>query len=145
LDILKIMEILPHRHPFLLIDRVVAWKPWEYLVGLKNVTATEPFFTGHFPEQPIMPGVLIVEAMAQTTGLLAAVSAPDLAKRRLIYYLVGVDKARFKRPVGPGDQLRLEARYLRHRRNIWSFTCRSEVGGELVASAEIMCAAKFLE
>lgn len=145
MDVLKIMQILPHRHPFLLVDRVVEYEPWQHLIGIKNVTATEPFFTGHFPDQPIMPGVLIIEAMAQTTGLLAAVSAPDLAAKKLIYYLVGVDKVRFKRPVVPGDRLRLEARYLRHRRNIWSFACTSEVDGEMVASAEIMCAAKFQE
>ena len=111
------------------------------LLAIKNVTFNEPFFQGHFPGLPIMPGVLIIEAMAQTTGLLAGESAPDVLGKGKTYYLVGLDDVRFKRPVVPGDQLKLEARYVKHKRNIWQFECRAEVEGELVASAKIMCAA----
>jgi 3-hydroxyacyl-[acyl-carrier-protein] dehydratase len=141
LDIQKIQEYLPHRYPFLLVDRVLEVDPGKRLLAYKNVTYNEPFFTGHFPELPIMPGVLIIEALAQTTGLLASETAPDVLGKGMVYYLVGLDKVRFKRPVVPGDRLMLEATYLRHKRNIWAFSCRAEVDGEFVASAEIMCAA----
>lgn len=141
MDIRKIQEYLPHRYPFLLVDRVVEIEPGKRLLGYKNITYNEPFFTGHFPGQPIMPGVLIIEALAQTTGLLAGESAPDVLGKGRTYYLVGLDKVRFKRPVVPGDRLMLEATYLRHKRNIWAFSCKAEVDGEFVASAEIMCAA----
>ncbi len=141
MDIQKIKEYLPHRYPFLLVDRVLEVDPGKRLLAFKNVTYNEPFFTGHFPELPIMPGVLIIEALAQTTGLLASETAPDVLGKGMVYYLVGLDKVRFKRPVVPGDRLMLEATYLRHKRNIWAFSCRAEVDGELVASAEIMCAA----
>jgi 3-hydroxyacyl-[acyl-carrier-protein] dehydratase len=141
LDIQQIKEYLPHRYPFLLVDRVVECEPGKRLLAYKNVTYNEPFFLGHFPELPIMPGVLIIEAMAQTTGLLAGQSAPDVLGPGRTYYLVGLDNVRFKKPVVPGDKLMLEACYVRHKRNIWAFSCRAEVGGEFVASAEIMCAA----
>jgi 3-hydroxyacyl-[acyl-carrier-protein] dehydratase len=141
LDIQEIQEYLPHRYPFLLIDRVVEIETGKRLLAFKNVTYNEPFFTGHFPSQPIMPGVLIIEALAQATGLLAGVSVPGVMGKGKTYYLVGLDKVRFKRPVVPGDRLMLEACYLRHKRNIWAFSCRAEVEGEFVASAEIMCAA----
>ena len=141
MDIQEIKEYLPHRYPFLLIDRVVEVEPGQRLLAYKNVTYNEPFFTGHFPQQPIMPGVLIIEALAQATGLLAGKSMPGIMGKNKTYYLVGLDKVRFKRPVIPGDRLMLEATYLRHKRNIWAFSCRAEVEGELVASAEIMCAA----
>ncbi|WP_119632739.1 3-hydroxyacyl-ACP dehydratase FabZ [Methylocaldum marinum] len=141
MDIQKIKEYLPHRYPFLLVDRVLEVEPGKRLLAYKNVTYNEPFFTGHFPELPIMPGVLIIEALAQTTGLLASETAPDVLGKGMVYYLVGLDKVRFKRPVVPGDRLMLEATYLRHKRNIWAFSCRAEVDGEFVASAEIMCAA----
>lgn len=142
LDTLQIQEFLPHRYPFLLIDRVLECEPRGRLLGLKNVTYNEPFFQGHFPQEPIMPGVLILEALAQATGLLASQSEPEALGKGMTYYLVGIDKARFKRPVSPGDQLMLEAKYLKDRRNIWSFECKAEVDGEYVASANIMCAAK---
>ncbi|BCX87857.1 3-hydroxyacyl-[acyl-carrier-protein] dehydratase [Methylomarinovum tepidoasis] len=146
MDIHKIMSYLPHRYPFLLVDRVIECEPGKRLVAIKNVSYNEPFFQGHFPGEPIMPGVLIMEALAQATGLLASESAPDiLAGKNFIYYLVGLDKARFKRPVVPGDQLQLQVEYLRHKRNIWAFACRAEVDGEFVASAEIMCAAAEAE
>jgi 3-hydroxyacyl-[acyl-carrier-protein] dehydratase len=137
MDILKIREYLPHRYPFLMVDRVLECEPGKRLLAIKNVTHNEPYFLGHFPQEPIMPGVLIIEAMAQATGLLASES---LLGKGITYYLVGLDKVRFKRPVVPGDQLTIEAVYLRHKRNIWAFSCRAEVDGELVASAEIMCA-----
>lgn len=140
LDILQIQEFLPHRYPFLLIDRVLECEPGVRLLGIKNVTYNEPFFQGHFPHLPIFPGVLILEALAQATGLLAANTDEKLGKG-MTYYLAGIDNARFKRPVVPGDQLMLEVNYLKSKRNIWSFDCRAEVDGELAASAQIMCAA----
>jgi 3-hydroxyacyl-[acyl-carrier-protein] dehydratase len=139
-DILQIQAFLSHRYPFLLIDKVVECEPGVRLLGVKNVTYNEPWVQGHFPQKPIMPGVLILEAMAQSTGLLASETAgEELAG--MMYYLVGIDKAKFKRPVGPGDQLMLEARFVKSKRNIWAFECRAEVDGEFVASAEIRCAA----
>lgn len=138
---LEIQEFLPHRYPFLLIDRVLECEPRVRLLGLKNVTYNEPFFQGHFPKEPIMPGVLILEALAQGTGLLASKTEPEELGKGMTYYLVGIDKARFKRPVFPGDQLMLEVNYLKNKRNIWSFACDAKVDGEFVASANIMCAA----
>ncbi len=140
LDILQIQAFLPHRYPFLLIDKVIECEPGIRLLGVKNVTYNEPFFQGHFPQKPIMPGVLILEALAQSTGLLASETAGD-ELAGMIYYLVGIDKAKFKRPVVPGDQLMLEAKFNKSKRNIWAFECRAEVDGEFVASAEIRCAA----
>ncbi len=140
LDILQIQEFLPHRYPFLLVDKVIECEPGVRLLGVKNVTYNEPFFQGHFPQKPIMPGVLILEALAQATGLLASETAGDELDG-MIYYLVGIDKAKFKRPVIPGDQLMLEARFIKSKRNIWAFECQAEVDGEFVASAEIRCAA----
>jgi 3-hydroxyacyl-[acyl-carrier-protein] dehydratase len=140
LDILQIQAFLPHRYPFLLVDKVIKCEPGIRLLGVKNVTYNEPFFQGHFPQKPIMPGVLILEALAQATGLLASETAGDELEG-MIYYLVGIDKAKFKRPVVPGDQLMLEARFVKSKRNIWAFECRAEVDGDFVASAEIRCAA----
>lgn len=140
MDIQRIKEYLPHRYPFLLIDRILECEPGKRLLALKNVTYNEPYFQGHFPKQPIMPGVLIIEAMAQATGILAAETSPDVLGVGKTYYLVGVDKVRFKRPVIPGEQLLLEVIYLKSKRNIWAFDCRAMVDGEPVATAEIMCA-----
>jgi len=140
LDILQIQEFLPHRYPFLLVDKVIECEPGVRLLGIKNVSYNEPFFQGHFPHLPIFPGVLIMEALAQATALLAAHSDEALGKG-MTYYLAGIDNARFKRPVVPGDRLLLDIKYLKHKRNIWSFDCRAEVDGELAASAQIMCAA----
>ncbi|MCK9606770.1 MAG: 3-hydroxyacyl-ACP dehydratase FabZ [Methylomonas sp.] len=140
LDILQIQELLPHRYPFLLVDKVVECEPGVRLLGVKNVTFNEPFFQGHFPNLPIFPGVLIMEALAQATALLTSQSDESIS-RGTVYYLAGIDNARFKRKVVPGDQLMLDIRYVKHRRNIWSFDCRAEVEGELAASAQIMCAA----
>jgi 3-hydroxyacyl-[acyl-carrier-protein] dehydratase len=142
MDIQKIQSLLPHRYPFLLVDRVVECEPGKRLAAIKNVTVNEPFFQGHFPSKPVMPGVLLIEAMAQATGLLAMESA-DVPKEA-IYYLVGVDKARFKSPVVPGDQVRLEVEVLKHRRDIWVFAAEAKVDGKMVASAEIMCTARNL-
>lgn len=142
MDIQQIQSLLPHRYPFLLVDRVIEVEPGKRLVAIKNVTINEPFFQGHFPSKPVMPGVLLIEAMAQATGLLAMESA-DVPKEA-IYYLVGVDKARFKRPVVPGDQLVFEVEVLKHRRDIWVFAAEAKVDGNAVASAEIMCTARNL-
>jgi 3-hydroxyacyl-[acyl-carrier-protein] dehydratase len=139
MDINRILDHLPHRYPFLLIDRVTEYKAGESLTGIKNVTYNEPFFLGHFPQRPVMPGVLILEAMAQATGLLAFRTVERGADRDSLYFLVGMDKARFKRPVEPGDQLVLTANLLRAKRGIWVFDCSARVDGTLVASAEIMC------
>ena len=139
MNIQQILQHLPHRYPFLLIDRVTEFKAGESLTGYKNVTYNEPFFLGHFPERPVMPGVLILEAMAQATGLLAFRTVERGAKRESLYFLVGIDKARFKRPVEPGDQLVLKANLVRSRRGIWVFACESSVDDNVVATAEIMC------
>ncbi len=139
MDINDILRHLPHRYPFLLIDRVIEFNKGESLVGIKNVTYNEPFFQGHFPQRPVMPGVLILEAMAQATGLLAFRTLENTANRDTLYFLVGMDKVRFKRPVEPGDQLLLTARLLKTKRGIWMFDCNAQVDGGIVASAEIMC------
>jgi 3-hydroxyacyl-[acyl-carrier-protein] dehydratase len=145
MDINDILQHLPHRYPFLLIDRVTEFNPGESLVGYKNVTYNEPFFQGHFPERPIMPGVLILEAMAQATGLLAFKTVERGARRESLYFLVGMDRARFKRPVEPGDRLVLRAKLLRSRRGIWVFDCDASVDDSIVASAEIMCTEQDIE
>ena len=139
MDIQDILQHLPHRYPFLLIDRVTEFTAGESLTGYKNVTYNEPFFQGHFPERPVMPGVMILEAMAQATGLLAFRTVERGAKRESLYFLVGIDKARFKKPVEPGDQLILRADLKRAKRGIWVFSCEASVDGKRVASAEIMC------
>lgn len=142
MDIHKVLSLLPHRYPFLLIDRVLEFTREQHLVALKNVSYNEPFFTGHFPVRPVMPGVLIVEAMAQATGLLAMASRPDEVTNKTLYYFVGIDKARFKRPVEPGDQLIMTVDLLTVRRGIWKFNAAAKVDGRLAASAEIMCTAR---
>jgi 3-hydroxyacyl-[acyl-carrier-protein] dehydratase len=141
MDIQRVLSLLPHRYPFLLIDRVVDLKPDEYLIALKNVTFNEPFFAGHFPARPVMPGVLIMEAMAQATGLLAMESRPNEVGEKALYYLAGIDKARFKRTVEPGDQLTLDVRLTKVRRGIWFFTGEARVDGQIAATADIMCTA----
>ncbi|MFW5443263.1 MAG: 3-hydroxyacyl-ACP dehydratase FabZ [Methylococcaceae bacterium] len=140
LDVLQIQELLPHRYPFLLVDKVLECEPSVRLLACKNVTFNEQFFQGHFPGNPVFPGVLMIEALAQATAILTAKSSDQFGKGTT-YYLAGVDKARFKRQVGPGDQLMLEVVLMKTRRNIWSFECRAEVDGALAASANIMCAA----
>ncbi len=142
LDIHQILKRLPHRYPFLLIDRVLECIPNERLLALKNVTANEPFFAGHFPQRPVMPGVLILEALAQATGILAMASAKEAPAPNALYYFVGIDNARFKQPVEPGDQLRLEVRLTRHKRGIWMFSTEAKVDGRMVTSADLMCTAR---
>ena len=139
MNINEILRLLPHRYPFLLIDRVTDYKVGEYLRGYKNVTFNEPFFTGHFPQRPIMPGVMILEALAQATGLLAFRTVDRAANNDSLFFLVGIDKARFKRPVEPGDQLTLEVRVTNSKRGIWVFEGEATVDGKLAASAQIMC------
>ena len=145
MNISEILKHLPHRYPFLLVDRVLEFEKGKSLVALKNVTYNEPFFLGHFPQQAVMPGVLILEAMAQATGLLAFRTGARTATSNSLYYLVGIDKARFKRPVEPGDQLLLTVELKRVRRGIWVFNARAEVDDQLVASAEIICTERDVE
>jgi 3-hydroxyacyl-[acyl-carrier-protein] dehydratase len=140
LDILQIQQLLPHRYPFLLVDKVIECEPKVRLLACKNVTFNEPFFQGHFPKEPVFPGVLMLEALAQATALLTSQSDDQFGPGS-VYYLAGIDKARFKKQVGPGDQLMLEAVFVKSRRNIWTFECRAEVDGQLACSANIMCAA----
>ena len=142
MNIHKVLSLLPHRYPFLLIDKVVEFEPDKRLRGLKNVTYNEPYFTGHFPRRPVMPGVLIVEAMAQATGLLAMESRPAEVSEKSLYYFVGIDKARFKQPVEPGDQLFLEVEVMSVKRGIWKFSGVAEVDGKTAATAEVMCTAR---
>jgi 3-hydroxyacyl-[acyl-carrier-protein] dehydratase len=140
MDINEVMRRLPHRYPFLLVDRVLECESGKAIRALKNVTFNEPFFPGHFPHRPVLPGVIILEALAQAAGILAFVTAgvyPD-DKRQL--YFVGIDDARFRRPVEPGDQLILKATLTRSIRGIWKFSTAAEVDGEVVASAEMMVA-----
>lgn len=131
-----IMERLPHRYPFLLIDRIVRCNPGKSIVAVKNVTFNEHHFLGHFPQHPVMPGVLIIEAMAQAAGVLVWETVPS-DKRNYILYLAGVEKARFRRPAVPGDRIDISVDLILQRRNLWRFSTRAEVDGELVASAEM--------
>jgi len=140
MDVNEIREYLPHRYPFLLVDRVLELEEGESIVAIKNVTVNEPFFNGHFPDHPVMPGVLIVEAMAQAAGILGFKTMGKKPQDGSIYYFVGSDKLRFKRPVVPGDQLQLEAKVLSERRGIWKFEVRASVDGDTVSSATILCA-----
>lgn len=140
LDVEGIAALLPHRYPFLLVDRVVEFERDRRVVGIKNVTFNEPFFQGHFPNHPVMPGVLIVEAMAQAAGVLIKLSVPHDPNVQSVFYLVKVDKARFNRPVVPGDQLRLEVEHKRRLRNMSQFWCRAVVDGQVAAEAEMLCA-----
>ena len=136
-DIRKIMELLPHRYPFILVDRVIEIVPDERIIGLKNVTINEPFFQGHFPGAPVMPGVLIIEAMAQVGGILAYSSFAQEEDKGLIYFM-GIDKARFRNPVIPGDQLILEMISLKRRTNLFKMAGKATVDGTLVVEAEII-------
>jgi 3-hydroxyacyl-[acyl-carrier-protein] dehydratase len=140
LDINAVLRQLPHRYPFLLVDRVLECLPGQSIRALKNVTYNEPFFPGHFPFRPVMPGVMIIEALAQTAGILALITAgvvPDETKQ---FYFVGIDKARFRKPVEPGDQLVLSAQLERTMKGIWKFSTCAQVNGEEVAAADMMVA-----
>ena len=133
----EILHYLPHRYPFLLVDRIQDWEPGTRITAMKNVTFNEPFFQGHFPGFPIMPGVLIVEAMVQAGGLLACKSEPEATKDKHVYFM-GIDKARFRRPVQPGDQLRMEVEVTKHRGKVWQFEGAAYVSDERVADAQLM-------
>ncbi len=139
LDIVQIQKLLPHRYPFLLLDRVTDYQPGVSVTAIKNVTANEPFFQGHFPGWPIMPGVLIIEAMAQAGGILYYLSS-EAHNSGQLFYLVAVDEARFRRPVLPGDQLKMDVHVARKRRGMWRFDCSASVDGKQAVSAVIMCA-----
>lgn len=141
MDVTEIRRFLAHRYPFLLVDRVVQLEVGKSLTAIKNVTINEPFFNGHFPEKPIMPGVLIIEAMAQATGLLGFRTMGEEPQQDKLYILVGVDKVKFKKQVVPGDQLELYAEVLRHKGKMWIFRTEARVDGVVATSAEIKCAA----
>jgi len=140
MDIHKILKQLPHRYPFLLVDRVLELEKGKRIKALKNITINEPFFQGHFPSRPVMPGVLMLEALAQAAGLLAFDTLGTTPSEDMVYYFAGIDGARFKRPVEPGDQLILEAELLRTKAGIFKFKARATVDGELAVEAELTCA-----
>ena len=139
MDIHQILEYLPHRYPFLLVDRVLEVIPGERITALKNVTMNEPFFPGHYPHHPVMPGVLIIEALAQTAALLSFKTGGDKHDEKSVYYFVGIDGARFKRPVTPGDQLIMEVSITASKRGIWKYAAVAKVDGQVAAEAELMC------
>jgi 3-hydroxyacyl-[acyl-carrier-protein] dehydratase len=145
MDINKILEHLPHRYPFLLVDRVLEIVPNKSIRALKNVTINEPFFPGHYPHHPVMPGVLIIEAMAQAAALLSFESMGKGTDDNSVYYFVGIDGARFKRPVVPGDQLILDVSILFTKRGIWKYAAKASVDGQTAAEAEIMCTVRAVE
>ena len=140
MDIKEIQTYLPHRYPFLLVDRVTELTLGESITAIKNVSINEPFFQGHFPQKAVMPGVLIVEAMAQASGILGFKTLDKTPADGSLYLFVGADKVKFKRQVVPGDQLTLKVDYVSDRRGIWKFTCTAHVDGELAAAADITCA-----
>ncbi len=139
LDIHQILKKLPHRYPILLIDRVLELEKGVRVKALKNVTINEPYFTGHFPHRPVMPGVMMLEALAQAAAVLSFETSGDEADSTTVYYFAGIDGARFKRPVEPGDQLILEVTLLRAKSGIYKFAARATVDGQLAAEAELMC------
>lgn len=139
LDIHEVMKHLPHRYTFLLVDRVLDYVAGDYLNAIKNITVNEPCFTGHFPHRPVMPGVLILEALAQATGILAFKTLNELPNESSLYYFVGIDKARFKKPVEPGDQVMLNVKLLKRKRTMWKFEAEALVNGEVVCAADLMC------
>lgn len=144
MDITEILRYLPHRYPFLLIDRVLSYESGKTIEALKNVTINEPFFVGHFPHHPVMPGVLIIEAMAQAAAILSFVTMGAKADNKSIYYFVGIDNARFKRPVTAGDSLRITVNLTRHVRGIWKFSAVARVEDVVAAEAELMCTVRDL-
>ena len=145
LDIHEILELLPHRFPMLLVDRVLECEPGKRIKALKNVSINEPFFPGHYPHRPVMPGVLVIEAMAQTAAILSFISMGQKPNDRSMYYFVGIDGARFKRPVMPGDQLIIEVDITRKARGIWKYSATAYVEGALAAQAELMCTYKMID
>jgi 3-hydroxyacyl-[acyl-carrier-protein] dehydratase len=145
MDIHEILEYLPHRYPFLLVDRVLDVVPGERITALKNVSMNEPFFPGHYPHHPVMPGVLVIEALAQTAAILSFKSMGGKPDDKSVYYFVGIDGARFKRPVTPGDQLIFEVAIVASKRGIWKFAAQAKVDGQVAAEAELMCTMRKLE
>lgn len=145
MDIHEILEHLPHRYPFLLVDRVLDVVPGERIVALKNVSVNEPFFPGHYPHHPVMPGVLIVEALAQAAAILSFKTLGGKPDDKSVYYFVGIDNARFKRPVSPGDQLILEVSIQANKRGLWKFAAQAKVDGQVAAEAELMCTVRTIE
>ncbi|MGA8051146.1 MAG: 3-hydroxyacyl-ACP dehydratase FabZ [Burkholderiales bacterium] len=139
MDIRVVLDHLPQRFPFLMIDRIKEFEAGKRIVALKNVTVNEPYFPGHFPYKPIMPGVLILEAMAQAAGVLVFRSSGERPTERSLYYYAGIDNARFKKPVIPGDQLEIEVVIQAVKRSIWKFACVARVDGAMVAEADILC------
>ncbi len=144
MDIREILKYLPHRYPFLLVDRVVSYEAGKDIVVLKNVTINEPFFSGHFPHYPVMPGVLIVEALAQAAAILSLRTEGITNDSDSVYYFAGIDGVRFKKPVVPGDQLILKVKIDQQRKGIWKYTARAEVDDKLVTEAKLMCTAKAI-
>ncbi|GGI89700.1 3-hydroxyacyl-ACP dehydratase FabZ [Legionella impletisoli] len=145
IDITRVLDLLPHRYPFILVDRVLDYKEFDYLVGLKNVTINEPFFTGHFPGNPIMPGVLMLEALAQASAILSNLSRTPSDGHDFLYFFAGIDKAKFKQIVVPGDQLRLEVKLIGQKRDFWRMQGEAYVDDKVVCSAELMSAAKEIK
>lgn len=145
MDIHQILEYLPHRYPFLLVDRVLSCEPGKDIVAVKNVTINEPFFQGHFPHHPVMPGVLIIEALAQAAAILSFMTMGAKADADSVYYFAGIDNARFKKPVSAGDTLRLTVTLKRHMRSIWKFSAQAQVGDSLVAEADLLCTVRSLK
>ncbi|MEO7242336.1 MAG: 3-hydroxyacyl-ACP dehydratase FabZ [Variovorax sp.] len=145
MDIHQILAMLPHRYPFLLVDRVLHLEKGKHICAIKNVTMNEPFFNGHFPHRPVMPGVLMLEAMAQAAALLSFHSLDLKPDHNVVYYFAAIDNARFKRPVEPGDQLRLEVAIDRMRASIWKFRGKGFVGEDMACEATLMCAMRRLE
>ena len=139
LDINQIKEYLPHRYPLLLVDRVLDWESGKNIVAIKNVTINEEFFNGHFPHKPVMPGVMMIEALAQTAALLSFLSMGHKPDDSSVVYFAGIDNARFKRPVQPGDQLRMEVTLVRASRGIYKYSGRATVAGQTAVEAELMC------
>jgi len=145
MNITKVLAHLPQRYPLLMVDRVLECEPGKRILAVKNVSANEPHFLGHFPGRPIMPGVLILEAMAQAACILALRTKGDQADANTAYYYAGIDDARFKRPVVPGDQLELEVHLLAHKQGFWKFSCVARVAGAVVTEAQILCTERILE
>ncbi|MDO9271558.1 MAG: 3-hydroxyacyl-ACP dehydratase FabZ [Rugosibacter sp.] len=142
MDIHQVLNYLPHRYPFLLIDRVLEVIPGERISALKNVSINEPFFPGHYPHHPVMPGVLVIEAMAQAAAILSFKTLGQLPDDNSVYYFVGIDNARFKKPVSPGDQLWIDVKLVLNKRGIWKYTASARVDGITVAEADLICSVK---